>query len=174
MKRVGLFLFVLCAGILGIELALSVLRQRNIGLDIRAEGPRPAINTSAQPSNGQATPEAASAPGGSVYITPEGSVVVDVTWSYRIGPRFPLTTVRADIVDDKGEAVSSAAHTFECGGDTLVCEGKQALTLQYGEKDGQGAAQPWPVGTYALHVVRIYPSDKPEGLAAWTVQVIAN
>lgn len=172
MKRAGLLLVIACAGILGIELALSVLRQRVIAVEVRPEGPLPAVEVQTQPGNGAAIPEVGAEGVGSVRIAPEGGVSVDITWTYRIGPRFPVTTIRAEIVDDQGQTVASEAYTFECVGDSLNCAGQRAFTLRYGVREGQGAAQPWPVGSYSLQVTRTYQGARAERLTVRPVQVI--
>jgi hypothetical protein len=90
-------------------------------------------------------------------MAPDGTVLVDVIWTYRIGPRFPDTLIRAEIVNSSGQAVASSAYNITCNpADSMQCEGKTSLALRFGEKDGAGAPAPWPTGEYTLHVTRAY------------------
>jgi hypothetical protein len=156
-------------GIFAVELGLSLFRVRMVTATVRAEGPAPA---GLERPAGQPTPEAET--GGSVRISPEGYVVVDAAWQYRIGPRFPTTTVRAQITDEAGTVVASDAHTFTCEGDTLNCTGNHTFSLRYGLQDGAGSAQTWPVGTYTVQVTRANTDRTSAVVVARELQVIGN
>jgi hypothetical protein len=152
MKRAGLLVLLLAGSIISTELLLSVLRQRNINVDIRVEGKPPAsmVSTPAPQPQNTAAPQA-----GTLYMAPDGSLVVNVIWSYRIGPKFPVTAVRAAVQDKSGDIVASAVYTITCETATsLLCEGQQPLALHFGEKDEAGQPTPWPVGSYTLQVTQ--------------------
>lgn len=164
-RRLGIIAAVLAVSILGAELTLSVLRQRDIDIAVRLDGPPPrAANAAVE---GETTP----APGdeqsavGSLLVSPEAAVVVDITWRYRIGPRFPITTLRAEISDGAGEIVSADEFTIDCASaDSLQCDGAEPLTLRFGALDGEGEAAAWPIGAYTLRVTRAFAGIAPATL----------
>jgi len=164
-KRAGLLAAILFILIIGIEGTLSLVRQRNLYFEFRTEGTQPALaglptatpgpspvpggNTAAGTSNAPAA--------GSIIISTDGAVLIDMSWDYRIGPRFPITRVRAQVATKVGDPVASGVFTIDCGTETLSCKGNHTFSLRFGLVDGQPAPseqKPWPVGEYVLRLTR--------------------
>jgi hypothetical protein len=97
-------------------------------------------------------------------MTGDGRVLVDIVWNYRIGPRFPATTVRAVAMNKDQQVVAAATQTFDCGSEPLNCTGKLSLMLTYGTLTGTPApdttpippGSAWPVGSYNVVVTRAF------------------
>src|SRR4051794_6850577 len=166
MKRAGLGLLVvvLIALVFGTESILAVLRQRNLEVTVQLVDAQGVASTSeatdaapqAAPANG--TPAPISTLG---TLPADGSVVVNAKWDYRIGPRFPQTTVRAQVTDSTGVVVASDEYSFDCASsDSMQCNGSQRLTLNFGVKNKAGTRSNWPAGGYNLIVTRAYADLK--------------
>lgn len=161
-RRLGMIAAVLAVSIFGVELTLSVLRQRSIDINVRAEGPPPSVSGAAVEGVAAPAPGEARSDAGSLLVSPGGAVVVDVAWRYRIGPRFPVTTLRAEITDSAGRIIAAGQFTIDCeGAGSLQCEGQQPLSLRFGAQDGGGESGPWPIGAYTLRVTRAYAGIAP-------------
>ena len=161
MKRLGLYVFLIAAVIISVELALSVLRQRTIDIHIRVEGAPPA---------GAAASMAGGADEGTLIVGTTATVVVDLDWTYRIGPRFPITIIRAEVQDANGEVVAETEYTIDCSlAGSLQCDGSHPLILAFDAPNDTRA--PWPVGNYALHVTRAYVGIAPIELVTRQMQV---
>ncbi len=169
MKRAGLLVLILAGTIISVELVLSVLRQRNISIDIHIEGKPPASLV------GTPTPQApnnAASQAGTLYMAPDGSLVVNVIWTYRIGPRFPVTDVRATVQDKGGNTVASSAYTITCETATsLLCEGQQPLALHFGQTEDVNQPAAWPTGSYTLEVTQASGGLNPVSLVERSLQV---
>lgn len=164
-RRLGIIAAVLAVSIFGVELTLSVLRQRSIDITVRADGPTPSAARSAVEGSATPAPGEAQSDVGSLLVSPEGAVVVEVAWRYRIGPRFPVTVLRAEITDGAGQIVAAEEFTIDCdGAGSLQCDGEKPLNLRFGAQGGAGDARPWPVGAYTLRVTRAYAGIAPTTL----------
>lgn len=172
MKRVGLWILLIAGGIFSVELTLSILRTRSVDAAIRIEGTAPVEVAPTGESGGAAIPESGQAP--ALALAPDGSVLVDLTWTYRIGPRFPMTTLRAEAVDEGGQVVAAQTHTLDCGSNTLDCSGSTMLRLRYGVTTEAGNAVPWPVGTYSIQVTRTDAGFKATPVLTRPVVVAAS
>src|SRR5436190_15398510 len=115
------------------EVTLTLLRTRSIevsfGVDAKTAGP--------------ATPEAAATPDPGkaevLTIKPDGTITVEVKWNYRIGPRFPVTVVRAEAISPSDSNIASSKEfMIDCGTEVMQCQGDQQLQLNFGVKDNQG------------------------------------
>ncbi|MCC7207676.1 MAG: hypothetical protein IT323_10230 [Anaerolineae bacterium] len=167
-RRLAIIAVVLAVSIFGIELGLSVLRQRTIDVVVRVEGPPSSVASEAVAGNATPMPGEPASAVGSLLVSPPGIVIVDVAWRYRIGPRFPVTTLRAEISDGAGVVVASDELTITCEtAGSLQCDGDQPLTLRFGSLDagaGGDTASLWPVGEYTLRVTRAFAGISPATL----------
>lgn len=166
-KRAGLLLGGLILLVLVLEGGLSLLRTRNVTALVSAAGPT-AIPTVTPVSSGTPNPDATAEPqvAAALVISTKGNLRVEVTIDYRIGPRFPSTTVRAEVVNSSGNLVSAVEQRFECGTDALRCNGNITLSPVFGtimQTSGNNATPimiataldpTWPIGTYTLRVMR--------------------
>lgn len=170
-KRAGLIAFGLVALILVIEVTLSALRVRAIDISFRVDGERPP--TAAQ--NPTPAPDQPTGPE-TLYLAPSSDLVMEVRWTYTIGPRFPVTTIRAEMHDDAGKMVSAASHVITCGESALQCEGDTPVTLAFGVVNGAGQDAQWPVGRYTVTVTRAYAgvSGSPVQLVQRSIAVLNN
>lgn len=177
MKRIGLVAFGLFVLIFGIEGFLSLTRQRNLYLDFRVEGrqPAPAMTPGPTPTP---SPNGGNVGVGSIVMASDGALLIDLTWDYRIGPRFPVTEIRAEIVTSGGDSLASDVFTINCGAQSLSCEGKQGMALRYMQFTGTPPAttpttkQAWPVGSYTLRVWRTYIGTAAQSIAERVIVVV--
>jgi hypothetical protein len=175
MKRLGLAVIIMAGLVFGIEGVLTLLRQRNIYVVIQVQDkqqvqfatPQATSEAGALP----ATPEAKSK---SLIMTPDGTLEVQVRWDYRIGPRFPVTVVRADVLNTNQDLVASESYTIDCGIEALECNGNTPLLLNFGIKDKAGTRAPWPDGEYSVLVIRTFVGFKPSVITKQTFQVAAQ
>jgi len=102
------------------------------------------------------------------------TLVTTIQWTYRIGPRFPVTTIRAAVQDESGKTVAATSHTIQCGSDALSCVGDTPLALTFGVVDGAGTATQWPIGRYTVTVTRTYAGveNAPSVLTARPLTVL--
>jgi hypothetical protein len=164
-RRLGIIAVVLAVSIFGVELALSVLRERSISINVRAEGTPPSVASAAVEGDAPPAPGEAQSDVGSLLVSPQGAVVVDIVWRYRIGPRFPITTLRAEVADGEGQIVAAEQFTIDCAGSgSMQCDGEMPLILRFGVRDGEGEAGAWPVGAFTLRVMRTYAGIAPTTL----------
>lgn len=171
-KRAGLIAFLLITFILILEITLSALRNRTIEIAFRVEGeiPQAAAAPNATPAPGQAPAQDV------LFLAPSSALVTTVQWTYRIGPRFPVTTIRATVQDEGGNTVAAASHTIQCGADALSCVGDTPLALAFGVIDGAGSAAQWPIGRYTVTVTRTYSGveNSPALLTERSLAVLNN
>ncbi len=167
-RRLAIIAVVLAVSIFGVELVLSVLRQRTLDVVVRVEGPPPSVASEAVVGSPTPVPGEPASAVGSLLVSPQGIVIVDVAWRYRIGPRFPITILRAEISDSLGAVVASDELTINCdAAGSLQCDGDHPLALRFGNLDvGEGgdAASLWPVGEYRLRVTRSFAGISPATL----------
>jgi hypothetical protein len=161
MKRLGLLIGLLVAGVFALELGLAALRSRDLQIAVTVTGsavpveaiptPDPKITPTPQPS-GQA-PRAAS-----LFMNNDGALVVNINWNYRIGPSFPNTIVRAEVLDSQTQMIlASNTYTIVCPrSDTLSCVGNASFEVLFGVRDGEGQRAPYPRGSYEVKVSRNY------------------
>ena len=170
MKRLGLLALLFCLGVISIEGLLAILRQRTIILAFRTEGSQPTVVVATpQPGAPTITPSPEGAQpddtnSGSILIATDGAVIIDVHWEYRIGPRFPVTIVQAQVHNTSGDIVAADKYTITCGSDTMACTGERALTLRFGVRESTGTQATWPVGSYTLTVTRTFAGANTETL----------
>ena len=171
MKRAGLLIGVLVCGVLAFELTMTFLRQRTVSITIRTTGSAVTVPTPF-PLTGDATPTpipedarqiGESNVGSTIFIARDGVVLLDVTWDYRIGPRFPPTLIRADVTDGQGGIVAAHSHTITCDQvNALACSGVATISLTFNEQDGVGEGGLWQTGRYMLNITRAYAGLRPE------------
>ena len=169
-KRGGVIALILVVLVIGIEGTLTLLRKRDVSASISVVSLRP---TATPTSLGHAQPNGATPDPVTVglIMTDDGNVIVNATWAYSIGPRFPQTVIRAVAIDQNTQVVASASQFVDCSSSTLSCDGKAVLTLQYGvlaQPDSQTRRTPvptatatlstgrWPLGEYTILVTRAY------------------
>lgn len=164
-RTAGLLIGLLVLVILLFEGSLALLRTRDVRASVSVQSNIPtATPTPRLVGQPTFTPDPLAA---SLRMTGDGRVLVDIDWSFRIGPRFPATTVRAVALTDDQRVVASAEYTFDCGSEPLNCTGKNTLTLTYGTlSEADGTPTPgvtpippgseWPVGSYTVVVTRAF------------------
>lgn len=176
MKRIALFVLVMIVGAVGFELALNLLRQRSLEIQVRAEGTQPTLpQATPEGDSGSASDGAPQDPSqlGAVFLSTENALVVDVIWNYRIGPRFPKTVIRVEVQDKTGQVVAADGYTIECVQENaLECSGKQSLALRFKAQDAADDRLPWQLGEYDLKVTRAYATLKPEVILTRPLVVI--
>jgi hypothetical protein len=166
-KRLGLAVVVVGVLVFGAEGILSLLRQRNIDVIVQVADSTAASATPAatsELSSSEAKPHV-------LAISPPGGVEILVRWNYRIGPRFPITVVRAEALDNNQQIVASDTFTIDCGNATLDCSGEHSLALYFRVKDSQGQRGLWPLGDYVLRITRAYADLSPAVLKTQPFEV---
>lgn len=178
MKRLGLILVLLVGLLLASEGTLAILRHWDVAVTFRADGliapadtPTPvATNMPGSAATPQAT--VSSAVSNDMLLKPGGTLYADIAWNYRIGPRFPKTTIRAEVLDADKTVVAMQQNAFMCDpSSSLQCSGNFTLTLKFGLKDQQGTSTDWLPGSYTLQVSRNYEGLTPVWLATQTFRV---
>jgi hypothetical protein len=132
------------------EVTLALVRSRSIDVTFGTG----AGSASATPDVA-ATPDAAK----SSVLTIKAIEPLNVTvkWNYRIGPRFPVTVIRAEAISPSDNHIAaSEEYTIDCGAEALQCSGEHLFELHYGVKDKQGTPLPWPLGDYLVQVSQHY------------------
>lgn len=176
MKRIALLVVVVIIGAVGVELALNLLRQRSLEIQVRAEGTQPTLPQSTSEGDPGSASNGApqdSSELGTVFLSTESALVVDVIWNYRIGPRFPKTVIRVEVQDKTGQVVAADGYTIECVQENaLECSGKQSLALHFKAQDDAEAQSQWQLGEYNLKVTRAYATLKPEVILTRPLVVI--
>jgi hypothetical protein len=164
-KRLGLAVVVVGMLVFGAEGILSVLRQRTIDVIVQvADSASATPAATREPSSPEAQPRV-------LTISPLGGVEILVRWDYRIGPRFPITIIRAEALDSNQQVVASDTFKIDCGNATLACRGEHPLALYFRVKDSQGQRGLWPLGDYVLRVTRAYADLSPAVLKTQPFQV---
>ncbi len=163
MRRAGLILVCLMITVFITETTLARLRHRDVSVSLSVKTaatstptPGTAVPTEAATADATDQPGPTKTPAPAILvIAPNDQLVVNVTWNYRIGPRFPHTTIYA-VSQIDGRSVAEGQVKIDCGTEVLNCSGTQSITLQYTIPDtGTGAQQiAWPVGDYQLVVDR--------------------
>jgi hypothetical protein len=169
MKRLGLVAIVVALLVVGIEGTLALLRQRTISVTITLKDSMSGTATPAPA--GVATPDPAPT---TLSLLSDGTVLAHVTWTYHIGPRFPLTNIRAVVFDEKQQPVAADTYKLDCGSATIDCTGTAALSLNYGVQDKTGTRTLWPLGTYTLLVTRAYADLNATQLEQRTFEVVGR
>jgi len=158
----GCFTVVVIVCIITVEGTLALLRQRTVLATLEIQNaagvaatptPEPIPGSSAQP-----TPVSGSS---ALTLAPDETLVVHIHWMYRIGPRFPDTTIQAISQDSNGQIVASGSYMILCGAETIECDGDQRLLLKFGVKDATGTAATWPTGSYTVVVTSSIADLKP-------------
>ncbi len=157
-RRAGLIAFVVVILVFGSELTLSQLRRRDISVSLRVitATPAPGATQAAVPTEAPGQPAPTKTPTPSILIiTPNDELIVNVQWSYRIGPRFPRTIVRAT-AKIENRSVGEGRVIVDCGGALLDCTGSEPISLRYTIPDTGSGIQTvtWPVGDYTLLIER--------------------
>lgn len=153
LRRGVIILVVLIVLVFGTESTLALLRRRDITITVSVQS----LNTTPTATPG-ASGSATSTPAPTVFLLiPSDRVVVNVQWTYHIGPRFPNTVVHAS-VSINGRDVADGQVSINCGGASLDCNGQASLTLAYTVPDTGNGSGPqtvdWPVGDYTITVDR--------------------
>jgi hypothetical protein len=180
MKRAGLgvLVVILIVLIFSIEGILAVFRQRNLSVTVElrdAQGIVATMAATGEPTitttSAAGTPQAIASLGS---LPTDGALVVNINWNYLIGPRFPQTTVSAEVTDNIGVVVAWDTYVFQCGtGNSLECKGSSTLPLEFGVKNKQGIRTNWPAGSYTLQVRRAYADLKSTTVLTQTFTVTA-
>jgi hypothetical protein len=176
MKRLGIAAVLIAGLVIGIEGMLTLLRQWNVAAKIEAHNPlSPSAAATATAVAAALSPEAAAALADStLMLGPDGTVVVQVNWDYRIGPRFPTTIVQAEALDASSKIVASTKYTIDCGSSSLQCDGATPISLEYGVIDTKGTRSAWPPGTYTIRVTRAYVGYSPKVVSERQLQVLSQ
>jgi hypothetical protein len=158
-----------------VEGTLAQLRQRNLEVTIEITDAQGKITTTLVAPSGAETPTAAPGAVPSVLtLKPDDSLRARVAWDYRIGPRFQITVVHAEVSrNDTHEVVASDDYTIDCGSAPLQCQGATILLLDFAVKGDQGTRAPWPTGDYTLRVTRTYVGFKPVPLTSQPIRIEA-
>ncbi len=171
----GCFTVVVIVCIFSIEGTLALLRQRNVEATLEIQNAAGVTATpTPEPTPGGAA-QSTPAPGSNVLtMAVDETLVVHVHWDYRIGPRFPDTTIQAIAQDSNNQIVASNSYMIQCGAETINCSGDQRLPLNFGVKDSSGTAANWPAGTYTVVVTSAIADLKPTQLLATPFTVTAQ
>lgn len=163
-KRLGLPIALLVVAILSIEVTLTALRQRQI--DVIFSVSSAALTT----TDSEASAER-DADDPVLVLAPDGELTVTVAWSYQIGPRFPTTTVRARVQDERGQTVAEESLSITCK-NALGCSGSQALALRYGVRAEGDQESDWAIGRYVVQVTRAYSGQEPVEISSRRLTVV--
>jgi hypothetical protein len=162
-KRLGLPIALLIAAVLSIEIGLTALRQRQIDVTFAVHGTALAT-ADAKPVEREADEPV-------LVLTPNSILTVTVAWSYQIGPRFPTTTVRAHVQDERGQTVAEDSMSITCQ-NALGCSGTQELALRYGVRAEGGQESAWALGRYVVRVTRAYSGQEPVEISSRRLTVV--
>ena len=182
MKRIGVgVLLVIVVGIVfSTESILAGLRQRDVFVSVQIQDAKGIIATEAANAAPTAAVGTAVTPGSgataiakitTLTLDPDGTVVVQARWTYKIGPTFPITTIRAQALNSIGVVVADDLYKINCGSDSLNCAGTHALMLNFGIQNSQGTRAQWPADDYTIKVTRSYGDLKASDLLPQAVTV---
>jgi hypothetical protein len=176
MKRLGIAAIIVVGLVIGIEGTLTVLRQWNVAAKIEAQNPQsPSVSATATAIAAALGPaEATALASATLMIGPEGTVTVRVNWDYRIGPRFPMTVVQAEALDESSKIVALTKYTIDCGTSSLQCDGGVPISLEFGVVDKQGTRSAWPPGNYTIRVTRAYVGYDAKLVTERQLQVLSQ
>jgi hypothetical protein len=170
-RRLGIAALVAAALVFGIEGILTILRQRNINVVIKVEDAQGVVVAPATESAATPDPQSDSS---TLILDPDGRVVVNVRWDYKIGPRFPRTFVRAEALDQAGKVVAADRYTIDCGAASLECTGTTSMTLEYGVVEKAGTRATWPPGDYVVRVTRAFTELSSTLLVQQPIRVLSQ
>ena len=121
-KRLAVAVVVMIVIVFSSESILALLRHWTIDVETQvtdaaglAVTPDATVDASVT-----ATPGPTPTPQPFTSLKPDQHLNVDVTWDYRIGPRFPLTVVHADVLRESDDAIVSTTCKWADGGHFLV------------------------------------------------------
>lgn len=160
-KRLAVAVVVMVVIVFGSESVLALLRHWTIDVETQVTDAAGLVVTpdATVDASVTATPGPTPTPQPFTSLKPDQHLNVDVTWDYRIGPRFPLTVVHADVLRESDDAiVTSGDYKIDCGTAALSCSGSTKFSLF--PKDGN----PWQVGDYVLTLTRAYAGLNPQTL----------
>lgn len=171
----GVLVLILIIAIFSIETILAGLRQRNLdvrlvladsaGATITMPTVTPIPRVTANPRTPTVTPTPAVLLAvRSAGLAPDGTVRVEISWNYRIGPTFPKTIIRAEAISEQGLFVAVSQYVVDCGTASVECRGAHLLALENGVKEGKGQRIDWKPGDYQIRV-----SQRVAGLASQEV-----
>jgi len=135
-------LVVLAAGIVfGSESILALMRKRDISATIAVVDPNTgAVTAQSKAASAQATPQP------TLVMLPNGSIAVHLAWTYKIGPRFPITVITTNVSDSQNNVVTTDMYKIDCGSETLDCSNSVDRVL------GPPKGGTWTAGTYRVDV----------------------
>jgi hypothetical protein len=176
MKRLGIAAILVAGLVIGIEGTLTVLRQWNVAAKIEAHNPQsPSVSATATAIAASLSKEEATAlASATLVIGPDGTVLVRVNWDYRIGPRFPMTVVQVEALDQSSKIVALTKYTIDCGTSSLQCDGTTPISLEHGVVDKKGTRSAWPPGDYTIRVTRAYVGYTPKVVSERQLQVLSQ
>ncbi|MEP7289265.1 MAG: hypothetical protein ABI947_26230 [Chloroflexota bacterium] len=182
MKRIGIgvLLLVVVGIVFSTESILAGLRKRDVFVNVQIQDAKGVIATEAATAAPTTTVNAGATPAAgatavvkitTLTLDPDGTVVVQARWTYKIGPTFPITTIRAQALNSTGVVVADDLYKINCGTDSLDCTGNHTLMLNYGVQNSQGTRTPWPADDYTIKVTRSYGDLKATDLLPQAVTV---
>lgn len=143
----------------GTESTLALLRRRDVIINVSVQSTTPTLTPTATQVGAALpgpTPTATPIPA-TLNVLPSDRVIVDVSWNYHIGPRFPNTLIHASALID-GRDVADGQVNINCGGAAIDCTGQQSITLAYTIPDTGNGSGPqtvdWPAGDYTVIIDR--------------------
>src|SRR5689334_15779625 len=152
----GLLALLIFGCVFSIEAILSVMRVRKLSVTVDVQNAQGVVlNATAEATKAVVTAKPPSPQGtnaqGTTALEPlnlpsAGTLVVNANWDYRIGPTFPQTLFRAQVVDANLQVVAASEYKINCGTDSLDCRGTSPMPLNYGVVNGSGTRANWPVG----------------------------
>jgi hypothetical protein len=140
--------------VFGVEVFLSVIRTRDVTIAVSADKLPQSLPTATPQPEGTPTPEPSTVVR-SLTVAPDGQVLVEVLWSFRVGPRFSSPLMVARITNEAGQLVANGQHKIQCDpNEPFQCHGSATITMKAGIVDGKGEGQNWQRGKYTLTVTR--------------------
>jgi hypothetical protein len=174
--------------ILLLEGSLTILRRRELTAAINVTSSLPTRTPTPTGTWQTGTPAPINT---NLEMTPDGQVLVNLRWAYRIGPRFPRTIIRVQALNEGSIVVASANYLVNCGTEALLCEGSSTVALRFGVRvdvtptptSGPSAAgtpsstpsvadQGWKTGTYTIEVLRSDEGFAPTQVSRQTIYVV--
>ncbi len=174
-RILSIAVLVVALAIFVVEGTLAQLRQRTLAITIEITDAQGKItSTLVAPTSAETPTSAPDAAPRTVSMKPDNSLRARVAWDYRIGPRFQVTVIHAEVSrNDTNEVVASDDYTIDCGSAPLQCQGSTILLLDFAVKGDQGTRAPWPTGDYTLRVTRTYIGFKPVPVTSQPIRVEA-
>ncbi len=170
-RILSIAVIVVAVAIFVVEGTLAQLRQRNLDVTFEITDTQGKVTATIVAPSGAQT---ATIVPGVLIFKPDNSLRAHIAWDYRIGPRFQVTIVHAEVVrNGTGEVVAADDYTIDCGSAPLECHGSTMLLLDFAVKGDKGTRAPWPAGDYTLRVTRTYVGFSPMLLASQAIRVQA-